>query len=117
MLATPAVAQDGERALAVAACTSVPATPAAFTSALNVYLAIVGALDPAAKDAHLTAFIASLAGLINDANRALIAQVIDTTALSISDPELQVAVAAIADDVAAGVPIDPAVVASLASAN
>ena len=117
MLAAPAQAQDGERALAVAACTAVPSTPAACTSALNSYLAAVAALDPATKDAHLTAFIASLATMLGDGNRALVAQVIDTVALSISDPELQVAVAAIADDVAAGVPIDPTVVASLASAS
>ena len=94
-----------------------PATPSDCTGALNAYLAAVAALDPAARDAHLTAFIASLAALLSDGNRALVAQVIDTVALSISDPELQVAVAAIADDVAAGVPIDPTVVASLASAS
>jgi hypothetical protein len=116
VLATPAMAQVNERANALAVCSAAETSVDVCNLAVQAYIVT---LDPMAAgyDNTLIAFVTELAGAVGDATRDTISVAMATIAAAMTDTTRGTAVAALASDIGAGVPIDPQVVASLASAT
>jgi hypothetical protein len=111
----PATAQEAERSAAVAACTVSPADEGACTASVEAFIAAVAGLPQPEADAALAGLVLELATASTPATAAILGAVILLLADAIADPDMAAAAAAIAEAVATGTPLDPALTDQLAS--